>query len=164
MKGIAVYPGFFDPFTLGHFNIAERALKVFQRLIVSVAGDSPKRSLFTTSERVEAIREVFRNSKNVEVDHFEGLLVDYLRKKNVSLLLRGIRTVSDFEYEYQMALANKKLASDIETFFMMTEGHYSYLSSTVIKEIARLGGDVSSMVPKEIARRIREKYEAEPSR
>ncbi|MFH1262421.1 MAG: pantetheine-phosphate adenylyltransferase [Pseudomonadota bacterium] len=159
MKEIAIYPGFFDPFTLGHMNIVERAVRVFGTVVVAVAGDSPKSAMFTGQERLEMIREVFRRSRNVKIEKFDGLLVHYVRKRKIPILLRGIRTVSDFEYEYQMALANKKLDEEVETFFMMTEGHYSYLSSTVIKEIARLGGDVSSMVPKEIDVRIREKYE-----
>ncbi|MFH1017408.1 MAG: pantetheine-phosphate adenylyltransferase [Pseudomonadota bacterium] len=158
---VAVYAGHFDPFTLGHLNIVQRAEKVFERVIVAVAEDSPKKAMFTSEERVELIKDVFKGSKQIEVDRFNGLLISYLRRKRASILIRGIRTVSDFEYEYQMALANKTLAEDIETFFMMTEGSYSYLSSTVIKEIARLGGDISHMVPKEIARRLREKYEAQ---
>jgi pantetheine-phosphate adenylyltransferase len=115
--------------------------------------------MFTEQERFEMIGRVFRGNPHVKVERFSGLLVDYLRKRKGTVLLRGIRTVSDFEYEYQMALANKMLAPDVETFFMMTEGGYSYLSSTVIKEVARLGGDVGQMVPKEIAQRIREKYD-----
>jgi pantetheine-phosphate adenylyltransferase len=156
---VAVYPGHFDPFTLGHLNIVRRAEKVFDHVVVAVAEDSPKKAMFTPEERVELISSVFKGAGHIEVDRFHGLLITYLRQKKATILIRGIRTVSDFEYEYQMALANKTLAEDIETFFMMTEGNYSYLSSTVIKEIARLGGDISRMVPKEIARRVRKKYE-----
>lgn len=158
----AVYAGFFDPFTLGHLNIVQRSLRLFDHIVVAVAADSPKKAMFTPEERVGIIREVFTKTPQVEVDEFSGLLVEYLHKKKVQILLRGIRTVSDFEYEYQMALANKKLANDIETFFMMTEGEHSYLSSTVIKEIARLGGDIHAMVPAEVIRHVRKKYEAQP--
>lgn len=158
---VAVYPGFFDPFTLGHLNIAERAAKMFDEVIVAVAGDSPKTALFSPDERLEIVKILFKNTSNVRVERFDGLLINYLRKRNLRLVLRGIRTVSDFEYEYQMALANKTLADDVETCFMMTEGRYSYLSSTVIKEIARLGGDIAEMVPEEVVKRIRKKYAAQ---
>jgi pantetheine-phosphate adenylyltransferase len=155
---VAVYAGHFDPFTLGHMNIVRRAEKVFERVIVAVAEDSPKKAMFSVEEREGILKELFKDSKTVEVDRFNGLLIGYLRRKEVSILIRGIRTVSDFEYEYQMALANKTLDAEIETFFMMTEGDYSYLSSSVIKEIARLGGDISRMVPKEVVRHVLEKY------
>ena len=160
MTRFAVYPGFFDPFTLGHYNIVERAVKLFGQVVVAVAGDSPKSAIFSPKERLEMVREIFDGVPNVEVDQFQGLLVEYVRKRKIPLLVRGIRTVSDFEYEYQMALANKTLAKDVETVFMMTEGHFSFLSSTVIREIARLGGSVESMVPRQVASRLRKKYEA----
>jgi len=155
----AVYPGFFDPFTLGHLNIVERATQVFHQVIVVVAEDSPKKSMFLPEERMRIIKEIFKNSKKVKVDCFNGLLVNYLRKTNTKILLRGIRTVSDFEYEYQMALANKTMADDVETLFMMTEGKYSFLSSTIIKEIARLGGDITPMVPPEVVKWVNKRYE-----
>jgi pantetheine-phosphate adenylyltransferase len=155
---VAVYPGFFDPLTLGHVNIVERAVRVFDRVIVAVAADSVKHSMFTPEERLEIIRETFPNNPKVVGDKFSGLLINYIKKSGAAVLLRGIRTVSDFEYEYQMALANKVLAEDVETFFMMTEGEYSYLSSTVIKEIARLGGDITHMVPQSVGARVRKKY------
>ena len=153
-KQVVIYPGFFDPFTLGHKNIVERALRVFGEITVAVAGESPKTSLFTASDRLEIAQQVFEKNPKVTVEKFDGLLVDYVKKKKANILLRGIRTVSDFEYEYQMALANRTLSPDVETCFMMTEGSYSYLSSTLIKEIARLGGDVSKMVPPPVLQRI----------
>ncbi|HLG18274.1 MAG TPA: pantetheine-phosphate adenylyltransferase [Bdellovibrionota bacterium] len=158
-ENAVIYPGFFDPFTLGHLNIVERATKVFAKVIVAVAGDSPKTAMFSPAERLEIVKEIFRGNRKVEVDQFSGLLVQYARRKKVHVLLRGIRTVSDFEYEYQMALGNKTLESDVETFFMMTEGKFSYLSSTVIKEISRLGGDISQMVPRQVVDRVKKKYE-----
>jgi len=151
LKRIAVYPGSFDPLTLGHVNIIMRGREIFDKLIVAVSSTIAKDYLFTISERVEIIKDVFKkNNAKIEVDFFEGLLIDYLHRKGASSILRGIRTVSDFEYEYQMALANKKLDESVETVFMMTEGEYSYLSSTVIKEIFKFGGDVSNMVPKAV--------------
>lgn len=159
MKGSVIYPGFFDPFTLGHLNIVKRAEKVFERVIVAVSQDSHKHAMFTPQERFDMIQYLFRSSKHIKVERFDGLLVEHLKKRKGAVVLRGIRTVSDFEYEYQMTLANKTLSPEVETFFMMTEGHYSFLSSTVIKEIARLGGSVDAMVPKEIATKIQKKYE-----
>jgi pantetheine-phosphate adenylyltransferase len=155
---LAVYAGYFDPFTLGHLNIVRRADRVFDEIVVAIAEDSPKQGVFTCSERTETIRKIFKESKKIRVENFSGLLVNYMKSRDYNILIRGIRTVSDFEYEYQMALANKTLAPEVETFFMMTEGNYSYLSSTIIKEIARLGGDISSMVPPEVAKLMKEKY------
>ena len=151
MKRIAVYPGSFDPLTLGHYNIVMRGKKIFDKLIVAVSNTVTKDYLFTPAERVKIVKEIFKNNKNgIEVDSFDELLVDYMHRKKSNIILRGIRTVSDFEYEYQMAIANKKLDENIETVLMMTEGKYSYLSSTVIKEIFAFGGDISAMVPKTV--------------
>lgn len=154
-KSNVVYPGFFDPFTLGHFDIVMRATEVFEEVVVAVAKDSPKVSLFSFPERLEMTQEIFREKKNVKVDFFDGLLINYMKKSNHKTLLRGLRTVSDFEYEFQMALANKTLDSSVETFFMMTDSKYSYLSSTLIREIARLGGDVSQMVPSIVVQKMK---------
>jgi pantetheine-phosphate adenylyltransferase len=147
MKKTIVYPGFFDPFTLGHQDIVLRATDVFDEVIVAVAKHSPKTSWFSFEDRFEMIKEIFNDKPNVIVDSFDGLLINYLQEKNQKVLLRGIRTVSDFEYEFQMSLANKTMDASVETFFMMTESQYSFLSSSLIREIARLGGDVSQMVP-----------------
>lgn len=158
MKRIAIYPGSFDPLTLGHVNIIERGRVLFDKLIIAVTNTISKDYLFNTAERMRIIQEVFRgNSRNLEVDSFNELLVDYMHKRRATTILRGIRTVSDFEYEYQMALANKKLDPRIETVFMMTEGAYSYLSSTVIKEIFAYGGDIGGMVPDIVVKYLKSK-------
>ena len=155
---LAIYPGSFDPFTNGHLNIVERGLKVVDRLIIAVAFNSEKNTLFTAEERVAMIHEVFTGHEKVTVESFTGLLVDYFRVKRADVILRGLRTVSDFEYEFQMAQANRTLAPSVETIFMMTEGAYSYFSSTLIKEIVMLGGSVSRMVPAPVEMRMKEKY------
>lgn len=154
----AVYPGFFDPFTNGHLNIVERASKIFDTVVVAIAGDSPKHGLFTVQERLDLTKEVLTGVPNVRVETFSGLLVDYAAQKDAAAIIRGIRTVSDFEYEFQMSLANKVMHPQVETLFIMTDSRYSYLSSTIIKEVARLAGDVSKMVPAAVARRLKEKY------
>jgi pantetheine-phosphate adenylyltransferase len=156
-KSTVVYPGFFDPFTLGHQDIVTRATEVFEEVVVAVAKDSPKVSLFSFNDRFEMASEIFRNNKHVRVDSFNGLLIDYMKHNHDKALLRGLRTVSDFEYEFQMAQANKTLDATVETFFMMTDSRYSYLSSTLIREIARLGGDVSQMVPKIVVEKLKKK-------
>lgn len=144
---IAIYPGTFDPITLGHMSVVRRALIVFDKLIVAVARDSQKKTFFTYEERYEILKEVFSDVPRVEVAKFEGLLVDFAKKIGVNVIVRGLRTVSDFEYEFQLALANRKLDSSIETVFIMAEDHLSYFSSSLVKEIARLGGDISTLVP-----------------
>lgn len=156
-KSTVVYPGFFDPFTLGHQDIVVRATEVFEEVVVAVAKDSPKVSLFSFPERFEMAVEIFKDTKNVKVDSFDGLLINYMKKNGDKVLLRGLRTVSDFEYEFQMAQANKTLDASVETFFMMTDSRYSYLSSTLIREIARLDGDIGQMVPKIVSQRMKNK-------
>lgn len=156
---IAIYPGFFDPFTMGHYNIAERATCVFDQVIIAVAADSPKKGIFSVDERVDMIQESLQTNKKIKVEAFSGLLVKYAESRQSSVLVRGLRTVSDFEYEFQMALANKVMEQNIETVFMMTDSRYSYQSSTIIKEVARLGGDFSQMVPPPVARYLKEQYE-----
>ncbi|HEY4715491.1 MAG TPA: pantetheine-phosphate adenylyltransferase [bacterium] len=156
---VAIYPGTFDPPTYGHINIIERGLNVFEKIIIAVAEDSVKDPLFTAKERVEIIKEIFPGKKNVTVKVFNGLLVNYARKVNAKVILRGLRTVADFEYELQMALANKKLDGEIETVFMMTEEYLSYFSSSLIKEIAKLGGDPAGMVPEIVARKLKKKIQ-----
>ncbi len=156
-RKVAIYPGSFDPFTNGHINIIERGVRVFDKVIVAVADNPSKKTSFTIEERVEIIREVFHNRLEVDVDCFQGLLVEYARKMGTNVVLRGMRTVSDFEYELQMALSNKTLYPEIETIFMVTEGAYSHISSSLIKEIITLGGSAKEMIPKIVEKKLREK-------
>src|SRR3989304_8269887 len=145
-KHIAVYPGTFDPITNGHLDIIERGLRLFDGLIVAIAESPTKEPLFTVDERIRMVKETARKYKNVKVESFNCLLIDYIHKKKANIILRGLRVISDFEYEFQMALTNRKLAPDIETVFMMTQENYASISSRFIKEIARLGGSVSAFV------------------
>ena len=154
----SVYPGSFDPITNGHLDVIKRGTKVFDKVIVAVGDNPAKKALFTKDERVEMIREVTRAFKNVEVDGFDGLVVDYVHKRKATVILRGIRTISDFEYEYQMALTNRTFASDIETVFVMAHEEYSFVSSRFIKEAASMGGDVSSFLPKEVEKKLKAKF------
>ncbi len=147
---IAVYPGSFDPVTNGHLDIIERSSKIFDKVIVGVLSNNSKIPIFSVAERVEMLNEVTKNYENVEVDSFSGLLVNYLQNKNAKIIIKGLRAVSDFEYEFQMALMNKKLNPEIETLFMTTSSRYSYLSSSVVKEVAKLGGCLKELVPDEI--------------
>jgi pantetheine-phosphate adenylyltransferase len=158
MSSIAIYPGTFDPLTMGHLNIIERGLNVFDEVVVAIANNTSKRTLFTEEERLAHLQTVFGNNPRVRIDSFQGLLVDYARKMDAHAVLRGIRTVSDYEYEFQMALANKRLYPEMETIFMMTDAAYSYLSSTIIKEIVRFGGSVTGMVPEFIAADLNQKF------
>jgi len=157
MKNIVVFPGSFDPLTLGHVNIVQRGLKIFNGVIVAVATNISKKSLFNEEERVALLKEVFRKTSRVKVDTFEGLLVNYLRRIGASVILKGLRIGEDFEYERQMALANKSLEKEIETVFMMSDPKYLYFSSSLIKEIVMLGGSVRTMVPAAVERKLREK-------
>ena len=154
----AVYPGSFDPITNGHLDVIKRGTKVFEKVIVAVGDNPAKKALFTKEERVEMIREVTKAFRNAEVDGFDGLVVDYVHKRKATVILRGIRTISDFEYEYQMALTNRTFASDIETVFVMAHEEYSFVSSRFIKEAASMGGDVSSFLPKEVEKRLKAKF------
>jgi pantetheine-phosphate adenylyltransferase len=154
----AVYPGSFDPITNGHLDVIKRGTKVFEKVIVAVGDNPAKKALFTKEERVEMIREVTKAYRNAEVDGFDGLVVDYVHKRKATVILRGIRTISDFEYEYQMALTNRTFASDIETVFVMAHEEYSFVSSRFIKEAASMGGDVSSFLPKEVEKRLKAKF------
>lgn len=153
----AIYPGSFDPMTNGHVSIINSGLVCFDRLVVAVLSNPKKNPLFTVEERVEMIREEFQNAPNIEVDSFDGLLVDYCRQKNVRVILRGLRAVADFEYELQMANMNRHLNKDIETAFLMANDAYFYVSSNIVKEAATLGGDVSKLVPPSVATRLRSK-------
>jgi pantetheine-phosphate adenylyltransferase len=153
----AIYPGSFDPVTNGHLDLIERGTKIFDQLIVGVLRNLEKEPLFTLDERVEMLREVTQKWPNVEVDIFDGLLVDYARKRKARVILRGIRAISDYEYELQMALMNRKIEPQIETVFMMPAETYSYLSSRLVREIARLGGPIQGLVPAVVEQRLRAK-------
>ncbi|MGE5700566.1 MAG: pantetheine-phosphate adenylyltransferase [Deltaproteobacteria bacterium] len=147
MRTVAVYPGSFDPPTFGHLDIIERSSRVFSRVIVAVAMNIRKNIMFTPAERVAMLRRLTRPYSNVEIHSFKGLLVDYARDKGAHVLVRGLRAISDFEYEFQMAHMNKKLAPDVDTVFMMTGERYSYISSNIVKEIAGFGGKIDDLVP-----------------
>ena len=157
MDVTAVYAGTFDPVTYGHIDLIERGRQICDRLILAVAESKDKKPLFTLEERVEIIKEVVKDFQNVEVDSFSGLLVDYVRSRRANVILRGLRAVSDFEYEFQIALTNRKLDREIETIFMMPREEYSYTSSHILKEIVRLGADVKSFVPPHVQRKLEEK-------
>lgn len=157
---IAIYPGSFDPMTNGHLSIIKSGLAVFDKLIIAVLRNPRKEALFTVEERVEMIREELDGAGNVEVDSFDGLLVEYCKRKKVRVVLRGLRAVADFEYELQMANMNRHLNTEVETVFLMANDAYFYVSSNIVKEAWRLGGDVSRLVPKGIAKRLDGKYAA----
>ncbi len=153
----AIYAGSFDPVTYGHIDLVQRGLYVFDRLILAVAANPQKGPLFSVEERVEILRKTVGEMDGVEVDSFNGLLVNYASKKGVKIVLRGLRAVSDFESEFQMALTNRRLNAKIETVFMMPKADYSFLSSRTLKEIVSLGGDVSKFVPPYVQERLQEK-------
>ena len=157
-KHIAIYPGSFDPLTNGHVDIIERGAAVFDELVVLVAVNSGKEPLFTSSERVALIKEVFRDNPKIKVDVFSGLLVDYMRQHSIRVVLRGLRAVSDFEYEFQMALVNRKMHPEAETFFLAASEKYSYVSSRIVKEVFSLGACIEDLAPQPIIRAMRTKY------
>jgi len=161
-KRIAVYAGSFDPITNGHLSLIRRALEIFDKLIVAIAINGEKRPLFTVEERLEMIKEgtkeKIKDYERVEVDAFEGLLVDYTASKNAKVILRGLRAVSDFDYELQLALMNRRLNRDIQSVFLMTDFKWLFLSSTIVKEAARFGGDVKGLVPKVVVEKLKEKF------
>jgi pantetheine-phosphate adenylyltransferase len=154
---IAVYPGSFDPMTNGHVDLVRRGCHIFDRVLVAVLCNTEKAPLFTVEERVAMTKEVFRREPKVKVKAFSGLLVDFLRKEKTNIVLRGLRVVSDFEYEFQMALMNRRLDPEVETVFLTPKEELSYLSSRLVKEVHRLGGDVSGLVPSLVYRALREK-------
>jgi len=154
---VAIYPGSFDPITMGHVDIIQRGSRLFERIVVAVLLNTDKAPLFTVQERVDIAREVFRDRANVEVDTFDGLLVEYARRKQAGVIVKGLRAVSDFEYEMQMALMNRRLNPEVETVFMMPTEPYTYVSSRLVKEVVALGGSVRGIVPEIVERRLREK-------
>jgi pantetheine-phosphate adenylyltransferase len=158
IQRIAIYPGTFDPITYGHIDVVNRAAQLFPRVIVLVAQNATKTPLFSADERIAMIREIFRANTRIEVDTFDGLLMTYALKRKASVIVRGLRAVSDFEYEFQMALMNRKLAPKIDTVFLVPHERYTYLNSTIVREVARLGGDVSDFVPAGVRRRLLAKF------
>jgi pantetheine-phosphate adenylyltransferase len=157
MPTLAVYPGSFDPLTNGHVDIITRGARLFDRIVVAILVNADKAPLFTMQERLDISRTVFRNLPNVEVDTFDGLLVDYVERRGAQVIVRGLRAVSDFEFEFQMALMNRRLNGKIETVFMMPAEQYSYISSRLIKEVFSLGGRVHGLVPDMVEERLRQK-------
>jgi pantetheine-phosphate adenylyltransferase len=153
----AIYPGSFDPVTNGHLDVIERARKLFDEVIVAVAHNEEKRPMFSLEERLDFLRQTTGKIDNVRVASFEGLLVEFAMREKASAVVRGLRAISDFEFEFQMALMNRKLEAQVETIFLMPKEDYTYLSSRIVKEIARLSGDVSAFVPEMVAKRLREK-------
>jgi pantetheine-phosphate adenylyltransferase len=160
---IAVYPGSFDPITYGHIDVIERAIELFDRVIITVAINSSKTPLFTTEERIALIRASVDRYHAVEVDTFSGLIVDYARRKNAVALVRGLRAVSDFEYEFQMALMNRKLAGDLSTVFLMPNEKFTYLNSSIVRELARHGQEVSDFVPAPVQDALRKRFHQQES-
>jgi len=158
MPRIAIYPGSFDPVTNGHIDIAKRGLKLFDRIIIAILHNPGKQSLFTVEERLEMLSKSMSGIDSIEFDTFDGLLVDYAQKRDASAILRGMRAVSDFEYEFQLALMNRKLNREVETVFLMTGLRWIFTSSSIIKEAARFGGDISDMVPPMVNRRLKAKF------
>jgi len=158
VKKKAVYPGSFDPITNGHVDIILRGLKIFDKILIAVLENPKKTPLFSTKERVEMIKEIFAKEEKVEVKSFHGLLVDFARKNKAHVVMRGLRAISDFEYEFQMALMNRKLDPEIETLFMMPNVKYSFLSSRLVKEVCMLGGCLTGLVPEIVEKRLREKF------
>ncbi|MEN8134180.1 MAG: pantetheine-phosphate adenylyltransferase [Thermodesulfobacteriota bacterium] len=158
-KSIAVYPGTFDPITMGHLDIIERGLHLFDKVIVAIAANSSKEPLFSIDERLKMIRDSFPGSEDrIEVDTVEGLLVDFAYTKGAKAIIRGLRAVSDFDYEFQLALMNRRIEREVETVFLMTGFRWIFISSSIIKDAARHGGDVSGLVPDHVCEKLREKY------
>ena len=155
---IVVYPGTFDPITNGHLSILTRALKIFDKLIIAILINPKKTPLFTLEERKSMMEEVLKDKHNVEIDSFDGLLVDYAVKKNVNVIVRGLRALSDFEGEFQLALMNRKLNRDVQSIFLMTDYKWFYISSTIVKEAASYGGDISGLTPPSICKKLKEKF------
>lgn len=160
MERIAVYPGSFDPVTNGHLDILERGLTLFDKIIMVILCNPTKQSYFSLEERRELLGMTTRQYENVEIDHYSGLTVEYAKKRNACAILRGMRAVSDFEYEFQMALMNRKLQREVQTVFLMTGLRWIFTSSSIIKEVNRFGGDIDDMVPAEVSKRLKSKFSA----
>lgn len=156
MTKTAIYPGSFDPVTNGHLDVLKRALKIFDKVIIAVGENPNKKYLFSVKERIDMLQKVTKGS--VEIDHFSGLLIDFAKKKKATAIVRGLRAVSDFDYEFQTALMNRKLDPKIETIFIMTRGMYCYLSASVVKEAAMLGADLNGMIPKIVGEKLKKKF------
>ena len=157
---LAIYPGTFDPLTRGHMSLINRGLKIFETVIVAVAKSTPKKTCFSLEERVDMARESFPAEPRIIVESFDGLLIDYVLRRGAGAILRGLRAVSDFEYEFQMALMNRRLSRDVQTVFLMTDYKWMYLSSTIVKEVALHGGSVKGLVPEPVLAKLTAKYEA----
>jgi pantetheine-phosphate adenylyltransferase len=158
-KGIAIYPGSFDPPTNGHLDLIQRGSKIFEELVVAILRNSEKSPMFSLAERLEMLRELTADLRNVRIDTFDGLMVEYAKSINAMCVLRGIRAISDYEYELQMALLNRKLEPTLETVFMMPADKYSYVSSRLVREVAQLGGPVKGLVPEVVEHKLREKLD-----
>jgi pantetheine-phosphate adenylyltransferase len=158
MKRAAIYPGTFDPVTLGHLDVIKRAAQIFERVVVAVAAGGRKNTWFSLKERLALMKSSTRGLRGVEVVSFDGLLVKFARRKKVPVIVRGLRAFSDFEYEFQMALSNRKMAPDVETLFLMTSETHSYVSSSVVREVAELGGETSAFVPAVVQRALRKRF------
>lgn len=163
MEKRAVYPGSFDPITNGHVDIIRRGLKIFNEIVIAVLENPKKRPLFSTEERIEMIQNIFSGEEKIKIKSFQGLLVQFAKKINAPIVMRGLRAISDFEYEFQMTLMNRKLDPDIETFFMMPSVEYSFLSSKLVKEVSMLGGCLKDLVPPEVEKKLKEKFKENPN-
>ncbi len=160
----AIYPGSFDPLTNGHLDVIQRAARIFDHVIVAVADNTSKNALFSIKERVELLKETTKGIKNVSVETFDSLVIEYARRKKINVLIRGLRMTSDFDYEFQIALTNRRLAEDIETVFLMPSEHVSFVSSSLLKEVASLNADISSFVPKAVERKLKDRIKRSNSK
>ena len=158
MPNLAIYPGTFDPITNGHLDLIERGLRIFDHIIVAVAEGSNKKTVFTVAERLEMMRDALGDKPNVTIDSFQGLLVDYVKSQKATVVLRGLRAITDFEYEFQMAMMNRRLEPEVETVFLMTGLRWVFLSSSILKEAAMHGGNIEGMVSEFVHKKLREKY------